>query len=229
MREEQVAYQDLGMMSYAEAWSRQGSLQQALIADKRAGIVSPHHLLFCEHHPVYTLGRSGSKDHLLIDTDSTEEFEFFKINRGGDITYHGPGQLTVYPIFDLDRFFTDVHRYVRHLEEAVIRTLTHFEIKTKRIEGFTGVWIDVPEGVQERKICAIGVHLSRWVTLHGLALNVDPDLAHFKHIIPCGIHDAGKTVTSMSQELGTAIDINEVKVQLRLEFMDLFGYIEVEL
>ncbi len=224
MTTEQVVYRDTGIMSYADAWALQGSLQQSLIADKRAGIISPHHLLFCEHYPVYTLGKSGSKDHLLIDTDTTEEFEFFKINRGGDITYHGPGQLTVYPIFDLDRFFTDVHRYVRYLEETVIRTLAHFEIRSKRIEGFTGVWIDLPAGAQERKICAIGVHLSRWVTLHGLALNVDPDLSHFDHIIPCGIDDANKSVSSMRRELGTEIDMEQVKRRLRQEFAEVFQF-----
>ena len=224
MKQQQVAYQDTGIISYQEAWDLQTKLQQELIKAKRAGEEIHHYLLFCEHHPVYTLGKSGSTEHLLIDTESSEEFEFFKINRGGDITYHGPGQLTVYPIFDLDRFFTDVHKYVRYLEEAVIKTLAHFGISGKRIDGFTGVWIDVPEGIQNRKICAIGVHLSRWVTLHGLALNVSPDLSHFDNIIPCGIQDNDKTVTSMAAELGHEVDLGEVKIILLKEFSLLFDY-----
>ena len=219
-----VIVQDLGRISYKEAWDYQSTLQQGIIKTKRAGDeVPPSYLLFCEHNPVYTLGKSGSVEHLLIDVESSPDFEYFKINRGGDITYHGPGQLTVYPIFDLEQFFTDVHKYVRLLEEVVIQVLGSMGIKGKRIEGFTGVWIE-RESAIERKICAIGVHLSRWVSLHGLALNVNTDLSHFQHIVPCGIADDTKTVTSMQAELNTEIDLDKVKVELKEQFARQFDF-----
>ncbi len=187
--------------------------------------VQIHHLLFCEHHPVYTLGKSGSIHHLLLNEQELAEggFEFFKINRGGDITYHGPGQITGYPIFDLDEFFTDVHKYVRYLEEVVIRTLKEYGIQGERIEGFTGVWIQ-KSNTPSRKICAIGVHLSRWVTMHGFALNVDTNLSHFQNIVPCGISDENKEVTSLSKELGRAVSLSEVKSKLKKHFRELFDF-----
>lgn len=219
-----VIVQDLGRISYKEAWDYQSTLQQEIIRTKRAGDEVPSsYLLFCEHNPVYTLGKSGSVEHLLIDVEANPEFEYFKINRGGDITYHGPGQLTVYPIFDLEQFFTDVHKYVRLLEEVVIQVLAAYDINSKRIEGFTGVWIE-HESAVERKICAIGVHLSRWVSLHGLALNVNTELSHFKHIVPCGIADDNKTVTSMQAELKKEIDIEMIKVITKDQFALKFNF-----
>lgn len=217
-------FQDLGSKAYSEAWEYQTKLQQEVIHRKRFLPEEPqkHYLLFSEHNPVYTLGKSGSKEHLLIDVAQQKDFEFFKINRGGDITYHGPGQLTVYPILDMDEFYTDIHKYVRMLEEIVIQTLVHFDISSKRIEGFTGVWIDVEPGAVERKICAIGVHLSRWVTMHGLALNVNTDLSHFSNIVPCGIADQGKTVTSIEKELGRSVPMDEVKEIMKEHFVQCF-------
>lgn len=220
-----VQVQDLGRISFQQAWDYQTELQQQIIQAKRSGTVTPdNYLLICEHNPVYTLGKSGSPDHLLIDVEQQSEFEYFKINRGGDITYHGPGQLTVYPIFDLEQFFTDVHRYVRSLEEVVIRSIAAFGIQAKRLEGFTGVWIDDHAQTVERKICAIGVHLSRWVSMHGLALNVNTDLSHFKHIVPCGIQDEQKQVTSMKQVLNGSIQLEEVKQNLVTHFSSVFEF-----
>lgn len=219
-----VIVQDLGRISYQEAWDYQTALQQGIVQAKRAGDESPaSYLLLCEHNPVYTLGKSGSAEHLLIDVESNSDFEYFKINRGGDITYHGPGQLTVYPIFDLEQFFTDVHKYVRLLEELVIQVLATHGISAKRIDGFTGVWINHTYPI-ERKICAIGVHLSRWVSMHGLALNVNTDLSHFQHIVPCGIADDNKIVTSMQAELKNEIDIDVVKLNLKEQFAVHFNF-----
>ncbi len=233
-----VIFQDMGTIPYQAAWDRQTVLHNELKAQKVANrertqqgeaAVSPHHyLLFCEHPPVYTLGKSGSIDHLLLSEAelATGGFSYYKINRGGDITYHGPGQLVGYPIFDLDYFFTDVHRYVRYLEEAVIRTLAEYGIAAMRIAGYTGVWLPATTVLPARKICAIGVHLSRWVTLHGFAFNVQPDLSHFQNIIPCGIADENKAVTSMAAELQRPVDMAEVKGRLRRHFAVLFGYVE---
>ena len=175
---------------------------------------------------VYTLGKSGSIDNLLLDNEALAQagFEFFKINRGGDITYHGPGQIVGYPIFDLDRFFTDVHRYVRFLEEAVILTLADYGIYGTRVEKYTGVWLEATEDKPLRKICAIGVHLSRWVTMHGFAFNINTNLGHFNNIIACGITDEDKTVTSLAKELGREMDIEEVKSRLKNHFAHLFGF-----
>jgi len=183
-------------------------------------------LLICEHNPVYTLGKSGKESHLLISKEeiAKEGFEFIKINRGGDITYHGPGQLTVYPIFDMESFFRDVHRYVRNLEEINIRVLQHYGLKGKREEGFTGVWLEATEGKPKRKICAIGVHFSRWVSLHGFALNVNSNLAHFENIIPCGIAEENKSVTSLQQELGKLIPLEEVKMLIKEKAAEVFDY-----
>lgn len=231
-----VIFRDLGRIPYREAWDLQQALLSELIDRKRrnrerdkvgqATEEQQHYLLFCEHPPVYTLGKSGSMDHLLLDKPALKAggFEFFKINRGGDITYHGPGQIVGYPILDLDCFFTDVHRYVRYLEEAVIRTLADYGLEARRMEGFTGVWLDATDVLPKRKICAIGVHLSRWVTMHGFAFNINPDLQHFNNIIPCGIDDADKAVTSMEKELGRPIDIEHVKSKLKLHFARLFEF-----
>lgn len=235
MRQE-VVFQDLGLISYAEAWDYQTRLHQELINRKMtyrqqgySGIPpeSPlHHLLFCEHPPVYTLGKSGSMDNLLLNEDELQQegIEFFKINRGGDITYHGPGQIVGYPIFDLEYFFTDVHQYVRYLEEAVIRTLAEYGLETIRVKGYTGVWLPRTGRVPDRKICAIGVHMSRWVTLHGFAFNIQPNLEHFEHIIPCGIQEEDKAVTSLARELGTTVDMEEVKERLRRHYAQLFDF-----
>ncbi len=225
---EKVVFEDLGLISYQEAWDYQTKLHRALIDKKLSArktgekIEQKHYLLFCEHPPVYTLGKSGSENNILIDeqTRAKEGFEFYKINRGGDITYHGPGQLVVYPIFDLDFFFTDVHKYVRSLEEVIIQMLDDYGLEAIRIKKYTGVWLPNPE----RKICAIGVHLSRWVTLHGLALNVRPTLAHFDNIIPCGITDSDKAVTSMEKELPFEIKMEEVKKIVKRKFKEIFQF-----
>lgn len=223
-------------MSYQAAWDYQTQLHQEIVEQKlalrKAGQTLPptesglHYLLFCEHPPVYTLGKSGSIDNLLLDDAALEQagFEFFKINRGGDITYHGPGQIVGYPIFDLDRFFTDVHRYVRYLEEAVILTLAEYGLKGMRVEKYTGVWLEETAQLPLRKICAIGVHLSRWVSMHGFAFNINTQLEHFNNIIPCGIADEDKTVTSLAKELGRDVDIEEVKERLKNQFAQLFGF-----
>ncbi len=233
---EQVVYRNLGLISYREAWAYQEQLlrelvdrklsNRKLIEEGRPAREQSHFLLFCEHPPVYTLGKSGSEANLLLDEAALAKqgFEFFRINRGGDITYHGPGQIVGYPIFDLDCFFTDVHRYVRYLEEAVIRTLAEYGIRGGREQGYTGVWLEAGNGLPKRKICAIGVHLSRWVTMHGFAFNVNTQLEHFKNIVPCGIADADKDVTSMQRELERAFDMEEVREKLRLHFADLFGF-----
>jgi len=225
---------DLGLVSYKETWDLQQRLQKEVIARKRSEGYQPSdqfsYLLVCQHPPVYTLGKSGDISHLLLSEKELEEkgIEFFKINRGGDITHHGPGQIVVYPIFDLEQFFTDVHKYVRYLEETVIRTLNDFDVNGDRIEGYTGVWLQGTDYLPERKICAIGVHLSRWVSLHGLAFNVQNDLGLFNHIVPCGIQDDNKVVTSLSVELKKEVDFDEVKQRLIHHFQELFQFSIVE-
>ncbi|MCB0598822.1 MAG: lipoyl(octanoyl) transferase LipB [Lewinellaceae bacterium] len=231
---QKVVFQDLGLISYKSAWEYQEKKLKELVDRKLNNRkLEPedraqqyHYLLFCEHAPVYTLGKSGSVGHLLLDEAGLkrEGFEFFRINRGGDITYHGPGQIVGYPIFDLDCFFTDVHKYVRFLEEAVIRTIAEYGLEGKRVEGYTGVWLEAGEQLPLRKICAIGVHLSRWVTMHGFAFNVNTQLAHFENIIPCGINDKDKGVTSLARELGREAPMDEVKGKLRRHFAELFGF-----
>ena len=227
-----VEVQQLGIMSYEKAWAYQQKLQKEgvsarshnrKITDESQRIELKNYLLFCQHPHVYTLGKSGSVDHLLLNEAERAErkVEYFKINRGGDITYHGPGQVVAYPIFDLEQFFTDVHRYVRSLEEVVIATLGEYGIESTRIKGYTGVWL---EGSPNRKICAIGVHMSRWVTLHGFAFNINTDLDYFKHIIPCGIDDDDKSVTSLAEELGRNVDIEEVKSKLLRHFCRIFEF-----
>jgi lipoyl(octanoyl) transferase len=228
---QKVVYEDLGKIGYKEAWDYQESVFQRIVEAKLRNRALPdeekeqilHHLIFCEHPHVYTLGKSGSEDHLLLSGEELGErkAEFYRINRGGDITYHGPGQLVGYPIFDLDGFFTDIHKYLRYLEEAVIRTLAEYGIRGGRIEGFTGVWLEEEDPVRARKICAMGVKCSRWVTMHGFAFNVNVDLEYFKNIIPCGIAD--KPVTSLAKELGHAVDSREVKQKLLRHLCGLFG------
>jgi lipoyl(octanoyl) transferase len=224
-----VQVRNLGLIAYQEAWDLQEALLKTAVDLKienrkqNTAVLAAHHLLFCEHPHVYTLGKSGAAENLLLDQAHLDQIQaqFFKINRGGDITYHGPGQLVMYPILDLEQFFTDIHQYLRFLEEAVIQTLADFGISATRLEGMTGVWLD-PEGPNARKICAMGVKCSRWVTMHGIALNVDPDLSYFGNIVPCGIQD--KAVTSMTKELGRQIDINEVRSVLSAQMATIFNY-----
>lgn len=229
-----VQFQDLGQMRYQEAWDYQTSLHRNLVEHKLKNRQLPpksypqaHQLLFVEHPPVYTLGKSGSMDHLLLSEAELNQhgIEFFPINRGGDITFHGPGQIVGYPILDLECFFTDVHRYVRNIEEIIIRTIAEYGIEGERVKDFTGVWIRTQAASpapQMTKICAIGVHLSRWTTLHGWAFNVNTDLEYFSHIVPCGIDDADKSVTSLAQLLGRELNMEEVKTKLKRHFGDVF-------
>jgi lipoyl(octanoyl) transferase len=222
---------NLGLLDYQQAWDYQEERFTEIVAIKIAnrGVLpehqapTPNYLLFCEHPHVYTLGKSGKPENLLLNEAGLQEVRatFYKINRGGDITYHGPGQLVGYPILDLDNFFTDIHRYMRTLEEAIILTLADFGIVAGRIEGLTGVWLDHETQKNPRKICAMGVKASRWVTMHGFALNVNTDLSYFNHIIPCGIDD--KAVTSMQQELGREVPLEEVTQKLKNHLADLFG------
>jgi lipoyl(octanoyl) transferase len=225
-----VQFIDLGLIDYQEGWDMQEKLFAEIIDSKVAnrGIApekqktTSNYLLFCQHPHVYTLGKSGKNDNLLINEEALQEIEakFYKINRGGDITYHGPGQLVAYPILDLENFFTDIHRYMRFLEESVILTLADYGIVAGRIDGLTGVWLDAIEQQNLRKICAMGVKSSRWVTMHGLALNVNTDLNYFQNIVPCGIDD--KTVTSMATELGRLLDVQEVGAKLKGHLGRLF-------
>jgi len=220
---------DWGKIQYKEAWDKQTILANELIAAKKQSDFPvnehPYKLIFCEHNPVYTLGKSGSIEHIkLSDKELSERgIEFYKINRGGDITYHGPGQLVCYPIFDLERISRDLKRYISSLEEVVIRTLAAYEIFGIRIPEYTGVWLEATEVLPLRKICAIGVHMSRWVSMHGFAFNINTDLAYFRNIIPCGINDSNKAVTSLAIELGKEIDMNHVKKQLLFHFSEVFG------
>ena len=224
-----VEWLDLGVIDYQKAWDLQEELFQRTIQQKIDARSNPeslptkNYLLFCEHPHVYTLGKSGSQENLLLDSSELDEVDarFYKINRGGDITYHGPGQLVMYPVFDLDHFFTDIHKYMRYLEEAVILTLREFGIESGREEGLTGVWLD-PQGAQPRKICAMGVKSSRWVTMHGIGFNVNTDLHYFSHIIPCGIED--KAVTSMQSELGKTMVMGDVKSILLQKMSDVFQF-----
>ena len=230
MQNKVVEFRHLGLLDYQKALDYQEKLFKKTIDLKiknrnqppDAQEITPNYLLFLYHPHVYTLGKSGKEDHLLLDKEGLLEKEatYHRISRGGDITYHGPGQIVGYPILDLDNFFTDIHKYLRFLEEAVIRTLASYDMVTGRIEGWTGVWLDVNDPQKARKICAFGVKSSRWVTMHGLALNVNVDLEYFKNIIPCGIDD--KAVTSMHQELGRLIALNEVEDRLRQHISELF-------
>jgi lipoyl(octanoyl) transferase len=224
---QQVMFNDLGIMNYQSAWDLQEVLLQENLRKKaqwqESGEDTIHHLLFVEHPPVYTLGKSGKMEHVLIDEDTRVQrgIEFFKINRGGDITFHGPQQLVGYPILDLEKFYTDIGRYLRSLEEVIIQTLNDFGLKGERSPGETGVWIDANLPGKERKICAMGVRCSRWITMHGFALNVNTDLSFFDHIIPCGIQQ--KSVTSMAKELGGLIPFNLVKDRVKKHFEEVFA------
>lgn len=230
-----VQYHFLSGIAYSEIWDFQKSLQKKLIFSKKnikirtiesdiPVVQELGHLILTEHNPVYTLGKSGSIDHLRLNKNQLAEgnIEFFKINRGGDITYHGPGQITGYLVLDLDLFYHDLHRYVREMEEAVIQFLSLYGIKGVRIDNFTGVW--VKDELGERKICAIGVHMSRWVSLHGFALNIDTDLKYFDGIVPCGIDEEDKTVTSLAKELGRPIDIKTVESNLIQCLEKVYGF-----
>ncbi|MCZ6521978.1 MAG: lipoyl(octanoyl) transferase LipB [Bacteroidetes bacterium] len=227
----EVQFEDLGLINYGEAWDYQENLLAEIVKIKIANRSLPPHeqkptpnfLLFCQHPHVYTLGKSGTEDHILISADKLKKINasYYKTNRGGDITYHGPGQIVGYPILDLDNFFTDIHRYLRMLEEAVILTLEEYGLEAGRIEGLTGVWLDHIEKRNPRKICAIGVKSSRWVTMHGFALNVKTNLKYFEHIIPCGIAD--KSVTSLDKELvNGGPEIDEVAGKLKSHLGESF-------
>lgn len=218
---------ELGLKSYQEALAVQEKLFNQTIAIKRANrnqqqqTPTENYLLWVEHTPVITLGKSGKSEHLLLDENQLKEkgIEYYPTNRGGDITFHGPGQLVGYPILDLDNFFTDIHKYLRFLEEAIILTLEEYGLKGARSDGETGVWLDVGTPFA-RKICAMGVKASRWVTMHGFALNINTDLSYFEYIVPCGIQ--GKAVTSLEKELGRNVPFEEVKTKLKVHFADLF-------
>jgi len=235
MKKQPVIFSDLGKMEYAAAWNYQETLLQENVRVKgearilEARGISNHtlqttnHLLFVEHPPVYTLGKSGHEENVLMSEQSMKDhgIEFFKTNRGGDITFHGPDQIVAYPILDLELFGTDIGKYLRNLEEVVIMTVHEYGIPGDRSAGETGVWIDAGIKDQARKICAIGVRCSRWITMHGLALNVNTDLSYFNSIIPCGIPD--KKVTSMEKELRKKIDVAGVKEKIRKNFEIVFG------
>ena len=225
----QTQFIDLGLIDYQQAWDYQTDLFNKTLEIKKQNRdlpitqqqATPNHLIFCEHPHVFTLGKSGEEKKLLVPKEGLAEINatYYHINRGGDITYHGPGQLVVYPILDLENFFTDIHHYMRLLEEAVIQTLAHFKIESGRIAGLTGVWIG--EGDEARKICALGVKTSRWVTMHGLAFNINTDLNYFKHIVPCGIDD--KAVTSLANEVGHQVKMDVVKSLMKEKIASLFN------
>ena len=238
MKNKKVKVQDWGLIDYREAWERQETVfgetvklkteirnRQALVledGDQPVEPVTPNYLIFCEHPHVYTMGKSGKSEHLLLDEAGLKDKHavYYAINRGGDITYHGPGQLVCYPILDLDNFFTDIHLYLRTLEEAVILTLADYGLIAGRYPGYTGVWFD-GDNDKARKICAMGVRCSRWVTMHGLAMNINTDLDYFKNIVPCGIDD--KAVTSLQQELGHHVNLKEVQEILTKHISVLFS------
>lgn len=219
---------DLGLIDYKQAWDYQTNLFQSILDVKTENRINntqlptDNYLLFCEHPHVFTLGKSGEEQNLLVKKEDlhTIEATYYHSNRGGDITYHGPGQLVVYPVIDLENFFTDIHQYMRLLEESVIQTLKEFNISAGRIKGLTGVWLDSELETTARKICALGVKTSRWVTLHGLAFNVNSHLEYFGYIVPCGIQD--KAVTSLEKEKGSAQDFQLVKSILKDKLANLF-------
>ncbi|HVZ97142.1 MAG TPA: lipoyl(octanoyl) transferase LipB [Chitinophagaceae bacterium] len=234
---QRILFEDLGLIHYKSAWDYQEELvrknleiksalrQQAGADEHRTSYIehrTTHHLLFCEHYPVYTLGKSGDINNVLISEDEMEEkeIEFFRTNRGGDITFHGLQQVVGYPILDLENFYTDIGKYLRSLEEVIILTLAEYGIKAGRSKGETGVWLDNDIPGRERKICAMGIRCSRWITMHGFALNVNTDLSYFNNIIPCGI--VNKQVTSIEKELGHKADFGEVKEKLKRNFEKVF-------
>ena len=230
LQNKEILFEQLGLIDYKEAWDYQDKLFNEILelksqnrkAADNAQVPTPNYLLFCSHPHVYTLGKSGHEDNLLIDEEGLKAkgATFYKINRGGDITYHGPGQLVGYPILDLDNYFTDIHKYLRFLEEAVILTLAEYGIDAGRIPGLTGVWLDHEAQQNPRKICAMGVKCSRWVTMHGFAFNINTDLNYFSNIVPCGISD--KKVTSLAVELGYEVPVAEVEEKLRKHIANLF-------
>ena len=233
MSKQQITFRDIGLMDYQTAWDCQEKLlrenvrKKSLAYSQQQGIVSnelptQHYLLFTEHPPVYTLGKSGSMENVLLAGDELKKkgIEFFHTNRGGDITFHGPGKVVGYPILDLEKFETDIGKYLRRIEEVIILTLTEYGIEGRRSAGETGVGIEPGLPGRERKICAIGVRCSRWITMHGFAFNVNTDLSYFNHIIPCGI--SNKQVTSLQKELGSAADMEAVKMSLKKNFERVF-------
>ncbi len=247
MQKQKIIFQDLGLMDYQAAWDYQEKLlkenvkiKSAVFLQQSAEITeqstdshlrimthdiqsTTHHLLFVEHPPVYTLGKSGNENNVLINEHEREEkgIQYFRTNRGGDITFHGKGQIVCYPIIDLEKFYTDIGKYLRNIEEVVIGTLSDYEITAGRSPGETGVWIDADKKGMERKICAIGVRTSRWITMHGFALNVNTDLSYFNNIIPCGIQN--KQVTSIEKELNRKIDFEEAKERVKINFAKVFN------
>lgn len=235
-----LQFEDLGLMRYKPCWDYQEEIFKNVISqkiarrdglDKKESEASPYptsRLLFVEHPHVLTLGRSGDAENVIVSPARLAELgvDYFPTNRGGDITYHGPGQLVAYPILDLDQYFTDIHKYLRFLEEAVIKTCAEFGVEAGRIDGLTGVWVEIDSGPQARKICAFGVKASRWVTMHGLALNVDSDLDFFDLIVPCGIKDRG--VTSLTREVGRKVSLSEVKPLLKKHLQALFEWNEID-
>lgn len=225
-----VKFRDLGLMEYGYAWKLQESIFNDIIEKKLKNRVLPldeqltyqHQLLFVEHNPVITLGKSAAESNVLLNEVMLNQqgVQLFHINRGGDVTYHGPGQIVAYPILDLDYFFTDLGKYLRSLEEVIILTLADYNLKGERLNGATGVWLDA-QNKKARKICAIGIKTSRWVTMHGFAFNVNTDLSKFDYIIPCGIQD--KAVTSLQLELGYSVNVDEVKLKLKQHFSTVFN------
>ena len=244
MEKQEVIFKDHGIIEYKAAWDRQEELLQGNVAIKSAlrkkesaqlagepialpeftddPVATTHYLLFCEHPAVYTLGKSGKKEHVLMSDDELEQnnIGFYDTNRGGDITFHGLQQIVGYPILDLEKFETDIGKYLRKLEEVIIRTIATYGIKGERSKGETGVWIDPDIKGRERKICAMGVRCSRWITMHGFALNVNTDLGYFNNIIPCGIEN--KQVTSIEKETGAKVDFEEAKERLKKNFEEVF-------
>lgn len=227
-----VRFEDLGVIDYKSAWDYQEKLLQENVAIKTAARLqtdklaheadTKNHFLICEHTPVYTIGKSGNIENILLPVQVLQErgIEFFTTNRGGDITFHGPQQIVGYPILDLEKFYTDIGKYLRNMEEVIILTIAAFGLKGERSAGETGVWIDAGLKGRERKICAIGVRCSRWITMHGFALNVNTDLSYFSNIIPCGIQ--GKQVTSIARECSRNIDLEEVKQLIKSNFEKVF-------
>ncbi len=230
MLNKQTQFIDLGLIDYKKAWDYQTDLFNKILEIKSSNRKLPdneqqttnNYLLFCEHPHVFTIGKSGDEKNLVIPVEnlSTIGASYYQINRGGDITYHGPGQLVVYPVIDLENFFTDIHQYMRTLEESVILTAKELGIETGRVKGLTGVWLDWEDGQRARKICALGVKTSRWVTMHGLAVNVNTDLSYFNHIVPCGIAD--KAVTSLKKELNANQNMDQLKEILKQKISSLF-------
>lgn len=225
---QQVVFRDLSVMEYGEAWQYQEILLKEATEIKSLAVKNgeeaktTHHLLFCEHPPVYTLGKSGKEEHILISKDElvVRNIGYYSTNRGGDITFHGPGQIVGYPIIDLEKYYKDIGKYLRSLEQVIILTLGYYGLKGERSVGETGVWLDPDIKIKARKICAMGVRCSRWVTMHGFALNVNTELSYFTSIVPCGIPD--KQVTSLQKELGKEVDIEEVKNLIKENFEKVF-------